>query len=100
MTENEKSTLTKYDEYEHFRCPQLGDVISFSYCRRMNEDLPCRKMYDCWSDKLNVEEFLKENFSEEQIEKAFEPPKGRVENMFDILNRVLEEKKKQNTQQD
>ena len=92
--ERERPTLTIHDEKEHYRCPQLGDTAKFSYCRRMNGGLPCRQLYGCWMDKIDVNEYLFENFSLEEMEKAFgQPSRGRVATMFDTLNRVLEEKK-------
>jgi hypothetical protein len=28
--------------------PQLGEEISFRYCRTLNEDLPCQNIIVCW----------------------------------------------------
>ncbi|MBN2328345.1 MAG: hypothetical protein JXR73_14455 [Candidatus Omnitrophica bacterium] len=96
MSNQERPSLTRYDDLEHYRCPLLGDAIHFSYCRKMNEGLPCRKLFDCWVDKINVEGYLNENFTPDEIHKAIARPQpGRIETMFEVLNRALEEKKRQ-----
>ncbi len=93
--EQERPTLTIHDEKIHYRCPQLGDTIPFSYCRRMNGGLPCRQIYTCWMDKLDVNGFIFDNFSLEEIERAFnQPTRGRMASLFETLNRVCEEKHK------
>jgi hypothetical protein len=92
MTE-QQNMLTQYDHLEMWRCPQLGGPVKFDYCRRMNDSLPCRSLYRCWQHKIDVDAFVQRNYSPEQIQKAFEtPPKGRMGTIFEILNKVQQEK--------
>lgn len=52
-------------------CTQLGMLVEFSYCTSMNESLPCRNIIGCWKERTDVISFLKENFSAEELKKAF-----------------------------
>lgn len=93
----ERPSLTKYDELDHYYCRQLGDSISFSYCRRMNSGLPCRLLFTCWSNRLDIESYVNENFNPEEIQKAFaQPSQGRMGTMFNALNVALKEKQSDN----
>ena len=62
--------LKKYDK-ETLRCRLLGGPVPFQYCRSMNEKLPCRLILGCWSERLPIIEFLKDNFTEDELAKAF-----------------------------
>ncbi|RJP19906.1 MAG: hypothetical protein C4527_26270 [Candidatus Omnitrophota bacterium] len=96
MTAPDRPTLTLHDEREKWRCPQLGGPVHFEYCRRMNRNLPCHQLYKCWSEEFDVDDYVKQNFTEEEIVNVFHtPPLGRVGTIFDVLRRVEEAKKKQ-----
>jgi len=56
------------------RCPKLGTQISFSYCRRENEGLPCARTLDCWYVHFQVVVFLRQELTAEQWQKAFAAP--------------------------
>ncbi len=89
MTDTTRPTLTKYDPIEKLRCPQLGGPVTFEYCRKMNMGLPCHQLYKCWEEELDIDEYVKSNFTQEEIDKVFNtPPPGRVGTIFDVLQRV------------
>lgn len=92
MPKNEE-TLTQFDAMDIWRCPQLGGPVTFDYCRRMNGGLPCRKLHACWRQKLDVEQFLAEHYTDEEMQTAFhQPPQGRMDTIFDVLNKVAKNK--------
>lgn len=67
-------------------CNQLGMLVEFSYCRSMNEGLPCRNMIGCWKARTDILSFLREHFSEEELRKVFGGlPKSRIERIIDTL---------------
>jgi len=50
------------------RCPKLGGVVSFQYCRTCGDDgLPCFKILDCWWEYFDVVTYLKKHLTEEQF---------------------------------
>ena len=74
----------EHDEL-NIRCPQLGGPVPFYYCRTMNTKLPCARIIVCWEGELDIGAFLKNNYSEEELEKAFKPdPRTRVQKIIQI----------------
>jgi hypothetical protein len=83
--------IDSYDNLEIY-CPQLGMVLTFNYCRRVQSPLPCRNMMGCWEERLHVDSFLSENFSRVDLEAAFGGiPKTRLERIFDCLTQFKED---------
>ena len=73
-----------HDAEEQWRCPMLGGPVHFGYCRTMNERLPCTRVLGCWLQRLPLVEFLKANYSPEQLQHALATKtKGRIERMIE-----------------
>jgi hypothetical protein len=53
------------------RCPRLGHMIDFAYCRHERGDLPCFKTLDCWHEHFSVAELLRRELTTEQWQEAF-----------------------------
>jgi len=71
------------------RCPRLGHQIYFSYCRGENSGLPCFKTLDCWHVYFPVQEFLQQELSSEEWQKAFETPaKPKMLSLVELLAQV------------
>jgi len=79
----------KYDK-EKIYCRKLGHHLLFKYCREENFGLPCKKIRDCWFDKLSIDEFLKENYQSAQIEYLFIPTKPKISSIFDLIQQARE----------
>ena len=60
------------------RCPMLGHQVPFSYCRQCGGALPCRKIADCWSGRIDILGFLNSSFSEEELLQITAPPKPKL----------------------
>ena len=70
-------------------CPQLGGEIPFRYCRRVNEDLPCRKIMVCWEFRIEISKFLAEHYSIDQIQCALAPPtKTRIDTILELIEKA------------
>ncbi len=70
-------------------CPQLGGEIPFRYCRRVNEDLPCRKIMVCWEFRIEISKFLGEHYSIDQIQCALAPPtKNRIDTILELIEKA------------
>jgi hypothetical protein len=70
------------------RCRMLGHEVPFSYCRRMQQNLPCSKVADCWYNSIPVEEYLRSHFTDEEIEKIFAPPKQKIATLIDLIEKA------------
>jgi hypothetical protein len=73
---------------EETRCLQLGGPVTFNYCRRMNAGLPCRLVIGCWQGRLEVLKFLAENFTGDELRRAFTPPPGsKLQRLVTLIER-------------
>ena len=71
------------------RCPLLGGEVPFRYCRTVNEELPCRKIIICWEFRIEIGNFLGENYSLDQIQCALAPPtKTRIETIIELIDKA------------
>ena len=85
--------MTQYDDLD-IRCPMLGHPLYFKYCRSTHENKPCRKIYDCWFNRIDIETFMNENFDEATIEAIKSPPKPKVLSLVELI----EQAKKRNAE--
>lgn len=80
---------TPPDNTFQIRCRKLGHQIDFSYCRQENLGIPCAKSLDCWFSYFDVEQYLRQELSEDQWRQAFEqPPQSKLSSILDILEQV------------
>ncbi len=71
------------------RCPQLGGEIPFRYCRTVNESLPCRRIIHCWEFRMDIVQFLKDHFSDDEMQRFLAPPaKTRIETLLDLVEKA------------
>jgi hypothetical protein len=84
-----------HDNENIWRCPILGGPVPFKYCRTTNNGLSCAKIPDCWHGKFDAIQFLKDNYSDEELKTIFSPQPGKMERIFGVLERLSDEKKKQ-----
>jgi len=73
---------------ERIYCRRLGHWLTFNYCRRESDGLPCRKIVDCWFEKLPIKEFLKENYKEEEISYVFESSKPKITSIIELIEQA------------
>ena len=66
----------------------LGHAVPFQYCRTASEAMPCRKIKDCWFEKLPVEAYMEEHFKPEELEKIFAPPAPKMSSLLDLIEKA------------
>lgn len=81
MIDHEKDNLQR-------RCPRLGSIIAFKYCLISGEDsLPCGKIFDCWWEIFDVDQYLKANLPEAVYNSLLtEKPKEKVASIVEIAD--------------
>ena len=77
----------QYDNREIY-CRKLGHYLTFGYCKNENDYLPCSKIFDCWSEKINIKDFCYSNYKKEDIDKILEPGKPKIHTILDIIQNV------------
>lgn len=74
----------------------MGHQITFSYCRSENMGLPCFKTLDCWFGHFSVEEYLRQELTSEQWDKAFNaPPKPKMLSLVELIEQAKKIKKEE-----
>ena len=75
-------------------CRSLGHRVPFSYCRSLNEELPCRSILECWKDVFAIEEWVRAFYSEEEIALFLQPTKPKILQIYESMLKASESDKK------
>jgi len=73
---------------EKIYCRMLGHHLTFAYCRQGASAQPCRKIFDCWFEMLDVEQFMREHFTEEQLKSLLAPPKPKTTSLIELIQQA------------
>ncbi|MBN1128894.1 MAG: hypothetical protein JXA71_07910 [Chitinispirillaceae bacterium] len=79
--------LTEHDKLSR-HCPMLGNEVPFSYCRQPGQDVPCRKIFDCWWETFDIQGFVSDNYSEEVRNAIMQPPKPKMLSLLEIIEQA------------
>ena len=89
MSSTHDGAIAEHDAEELWRCPMLGGPVTFGYCRKLNEGLPCARVLECWLQKLPLVEFLKAHYAPGELQRALAAePKGRLARMIETIDEV------------
>jgi hypothetical protein len=72
------------------RCPRLGDVINFSYCRSGGEEgRPCFKVFDCWWESFDVVGYFRHALSAEDFgQLSSSPAPNKIASLVDLIDQA------------
>ena len=79
ITENDNRTR---------RCPRLGHDLSFSYCRKPGDEIPCPKIFDCWWESFDIKAFMEENYPDDIIKQVNKPPELKTQSLLELIQEV------------
>jgi len=83
--------INDHDE-RSIRCPRLGHLVSFHYCRTQEGSSICPRILDCWWEVFDVRSFLAEHLPPEQL-KWLESGAG-ADRVGSLLRLIQEAKKR------
>lgn len=64
-------------------CGQLGMIIGFDYCLRVQNGLPCSNTFGCWKERVDVVALLRAKFTDEELRLAFNTlPRSRLDRIL------------------
>ena len=66
----------------------LGHEVHFSYCRQGSNNLPCRKILDCWFEQFDVEQFIRQHYTAEQIQQIVAPSKPKLTSIVELIQQA------------
>lgn len=73
-------------------CRSLGHYVQLKYCRTVSDGLPCRKILDCWFEILDIGQFIKDNYTEEEQKRIFSPPTEKITTIIDLIQKIKDNK--------
>ncbi|MBW1715501.1 MAG: hypothetical protein JRJ77_06675 [Deltaproteobacteria bacterium] len=79
--------IDQHDE-ETIRCPRIGGEVNFRFCRFENNMLPCRWIVGCWKSYIDIDTFLKDHYSTEELDQVFVPPKPKIQSLVNLIERA------------
>lgn len=79
---------TKHDAKVLPRCRRLGHEIAFRYCRTAEEGLPCGGIAGCWKNVFDIEGFLADNYSGDELENILNRKKSRMDIILEQLKKA------------
>ena len=85
---------TKYDQQQKY-CRKLGHFLNFDYCRREELNYPCRAIRSCWMENFDIDQFLNDNFSKNDISYLFTPAPPKMSRIVELISAV--QQKSENT---
>lgn len=93
MSEPEKTSIEQHDEQVHWRCRQLGGEVTFRYCRKLTDGLPCPRVVSCWHTVFDVGAFLERHYDPEQLTAAWnQPHPDKLVQLSDLIARAARKK--------
>jgi hypothetical protein len=66
--------IEQYDD-EPIRCPKIGDFVPFKFCRTSGAPF-CWVVIRCWAVRIDIGQFLADNYSPETIAQGMQQPQG------------------------
>jgi len=85
------SPIEEHDGQE-IRCLQLGGVVTFNYCRRESQGLPCKLIIGCWHGRVDIIAFLREHFTADELRQALQPePGSKLDQFIELVRRTRAE---------
>jgi hypothetical protein len=70
----------------------LGHLVPFTYCTAPGTKLPCRRILDCWHERIDIESYVRETFTSEEIEALLAPPKQKLTQIMELIRKAKGEK--------
>ena len=86
MSEAEND-IEQYDGRSTY-CRMLGHQITFGYCRKPGRELFCSRIRDCWTGKIEIDEYIQKFFSPEEIAQALKPAVPKVASLLELIKKA------------
>ncbi len=73
----------------------MGGDVNFMYCRSENNMFPCGWIIGCWQERMDINKFLKDHYSNEELDLIFAPPRPKVESLVNLIEQAKKRKKEE-----
>jgi len=84
--------LPMIDQHDNQRmyCRMLGHEVPFAYCRQGALGQPCRRIFDCWFGEFDIQQFMQDHFTAEQIQALLAPPTDKMVSLVELIRKAQE----------
>ena len=65
----------------------LGHDLTFKYCRQTGDGHFCRRIFDCWHDKIAVGRFVKTFYTAEEIHDVLGVRIPKLQALLDLIEK-------------
>jgi hypothetical protein len=79
--------IEQYDD-KTIRCPRVGGEVNFLFCRSENNMSPCRFIVGCWKMRMDINKFLEDHYSNEELDRIFTSPRPKVESLVEMIEQA------------
>ncbi len=76
--------MDQYDD-KTIRCPRVGGEVNFRFCRFENNMLPCRWIVGGWEMRVDMNKFMTDHYSKEEMDRIFTPPRPKIESLLNLV---------------
>ena len=66
----------------------LGHLVPFTYCMKPAAEMPCRRILDCWHERIDIVAYLKEVLAPEDMDRLLAPPQQKVSQLVDLIEKA------------
>ena len=87
IPQGEAKMIETHDDKKSY-CRKLGHHVPFRYCRQVGDSLPCSRVLDCWFEAFAVEDYIRQNYSEQEIRDILTPPQPKINTILDIVAKL------------
>ena len=89
MNDPQAGAIEQHDDRIHWRCRQLGGEVTFRYCRKLADGLPCTHVVSCWQTVFDVRAFLEDHYDVAQLAAAWNRPRpDKTVHLADLIARA------------
>jgi len=47
--------------------------------------LPCRWVVGCWKERMEIQTFLEDHYTDDELEQIFTPPRPKIETLINLV---------------
>jgi len=84
--------LIEQHDDKTIRCPRVGGEVNFRFCRSENNMLPCRWIVGCWQMRTDINRFMADHYSKEDLDRIFTPPGPKIESLVGLIEKAKKAK--------
>jgi hypothetical protein len=66
----------------------LGHLVPFTYCMKPASPVPCRRIMDCWHERIDIVAYLEEVLTPEERVTLLAPPRQKVSQLVELIEKA------------